>query len=239
MTQLSTKLAYLCHLEGELGRLPTTPCACAKCPYTVVEDCSKLRGMQEPATNHDVERPPATNRLTETSRDQSASQQLGEAGSETRRLGERHTVKEAAEVLRTTVDAVRGRIRRGTLDSVKLDGVVYVLLDATNREHQSGQSESDGSDGRQEPGDQAGLVADQSELVGELRDQIDWLRREVERKDTIIMSLTQRIPELEAPGETRDAPETSSPRSDRGTAQEDSQETTQRRSWLHRFFFGP
>jgi hypothetical protein len=150
-------------------------------------------------------------------------------------MSQRHTVKEAAEVLGTTVDAVRGRIRRGTLDSVKLDGVVYVLLDTTNREQQSDQSETDEGDGRHLTGDQAGLAADQSELVGELRGQIDWLRREVERKDTIIMSLTQRIPELEAPPEQRDAPETASPRSGMGIAQEPAE----RRSWLYRFFFGP
>jgi hypothetical protein len=185
--------------------------------------------MENGAPDHDAERPTATNRLTEASRDESASQQLGEASRETRRLGQRHTVKEAAEVLGTTVDAVRGRIRRGTLDSVKLDGVVYVLLDATNREQQSDQSETDEGDGRQLTGDQAVLAADQSELVGELRCQIDWLRREVERKDTIIMSLTQRIPELEAPREQRDA-------LDNVTVPQASQEPEQRRSWWRQFF---
>ncbi len=192
--------------------------------------------MQEHATNHDAERPPTTNRLTEASRDQSARQQLGEANRETKRLGQRHTVREAAEVLGTTVDAVRGRIRRGTLDSVKLDGVVYVLLDATNREQHSDESEVKGGDSRQQNAGQPGLAADQSELVGELRGQIDWLRREVERKDTIIMSLTQRIPELEGPPEPRAAPEMASPRSDRGTTPEGSQEPAERRSWWKRFF---
>jgi hypothetical protein len=192
--------------------------------------------MQNGATNHDAEPTPTTTRLTEASRDESASHQLGEASRESSRLGQRHTVKEAAEVLGTTVDAVRGRIRRGTLDSVRLDGVVYVLLDPTNREQQIDQSETDEGYGRQLTGDQAGLAADQSELVGELRGQIDWLRREVERKDTIIMSLTQRIPELEAPPAPRDAPETASPRSDRSTAPEDTQEPAQRRSWWRQFF---
>jgi hypothetical protein len=195
--------------------------------------------MQDPATNQDAERPPATNRLTEASRDQSASQQLGEANREARRLGQRHTVKEAAEVLGTTVDAVRGRIRRGTLDSVKLDGVVYVMLDATNREQQSDQAETGEGDAYQQTADQAGLVTDRSELVGELRSQIDWLRREVERKDTIIMSLTQRIPELEAPSNPREASETTSEGKDGGNVPSQQQEPAQRRSWLYRFFFGP
>ena len=133
--------------------------------------------MQNGAPNHDAERPPATNRLTEAGRVQSASEELGGTKRETRRLGQRHTVKEAAEVLGTSVDAVRGRIRRGTLDSVKLDGVVYVLLDATNREQQSDQSETSPDEGHQQAADQLGLVTYQSELVGDLRGQIDWLRR--------------------------------------------------------------
>ncbi len=37
------------------------------------------------------------------------------------------------------------------------------------------------------------------ERIGELREQVEWLRRELERKDSIIMALTQRIPELPAP----------------------------------------
>ena len=182
--------------------------------------------MHDHATNQGSERP---SRLTEASRDQPARQQLSEASREARRPGRRRTVKEAAEALGTTVDAVRGRIRRGTLDSVKLDGVVYVLLDATDREQQMERPETDPGGGLQPD-------ADQSELVGELRDQIDWLRREVERKDTIIMSLTQRVPELEAPVEPRDAFTTASPRSDEGTASEHSQEQTERRSWWRRFF---
>jgi hypothetical protein len=192
--------------------------------------------MQNGATNHDAEPTPTTTRLTEASRDESASHQLGEASRESSRLGQRHTVKEAAEVLGTTVDAVRGRIRRGTLDSVRLDGVVYVLLDPTNREQQIDQSETDEGYGRQLTGDQAGLSADQSELVGELRGQIDWLRREVERKDTIIVSLTQRIPELEALRQSRDAPETVAEAVSGTEAPASDADEPRRTSWWRRFF---
>jgi hypothetical protein len=196
--------------------------------------------MQDGVPNHDAERPPATNRLTEASRDQSANQQLGEAN----RLRERHTVKEAAAVLGTTVDAVRGRIRRGTLDSVKLDGAVYVLLDATIREQQGDKSATEADSAAQQTADQAGIVADQSELVGELRSQIDWLRREVERKDTIIMQMAQRIPELEVPAEPREAPERAPQETGRGTAPEKQEKTSgeaqeRKRSWWRAFFFGP
>jgi hypothetical protein len=45
-----------------------------------------------------------------------------------------------------------------------------------------------------------------SELVAELAGQVDGLRRKVERKDTIIMQIAQRIPELEAPPGARESP---------------------------------
>lgn len=195
--------------------------------------------MQDHTANHDAERLAATSRLTEASRDQAANQRLGETSRETRRLGQRHTVKEAADELGITVDAVRGRIRRGTLDSVKLDGVVYVLLDATNREHQNDESATESADASRQATDQAGLVADQSELVGELRSQIDWLRREVERKDTIIMQMAQRIPELEAPPEPRESPQVASEGAGTGNVPDSQDGPQERRSWLYRFFFGP
>src|SRR3712207_9219078 len=110
--------------------------------------------MQDHTANHDAERLDATSRLTEASRNQTANQRLGETSRETRRLGQRHTVKEAADELGITVDAVRGRIRRGTLDSVKLDGVVYVLLDATNREHQNDESATESADASRQAADQ-------------------------------------------------------------------------------------
>ena len=73
-------------------------------------------------------------------------------------------------------------------------------------------------------------------LADELRDRVSFLEEELRRKDTILMSLVQRVPELEAPPEPRDAHVTASPRSDSGTAQEDTEEPKERRSWWRRFF---
>ena len=89
-----------------------------------------------------------TNRLAETIRDQPADRDPGEASRETRRLGQRYTVREAAEILGTTVDAVRGRIRRRTLDNMKVAGQAYVLLDATNREQHTDKSATVSDDER-------------------------------------------------------------------------------------------
>jgi hypothetical protein len=190
--------------------------------------------MSSQPTNHDAARLAATNRLTEASRDHPANHQLGEAiQEEARQRGQRYTVQEAAEVLGTSVDAVRGRIRRGTLDSLKVDGVVYVLLDSTNQERQSDKTTTDADEKRQQ-------TVDQSELVAELRGQIDWLRREVERKDTILMQMAQRIPELEPareePREPQEVPVSSSEETDKGKAPHEQQETSQQRSWWRAFF---
>jgi hypothetical protein len=146
----------------------------------------------------------------------------------TSRLGEKYTVREVASLLGTSVDAVRGRLRRGSLDSMKVDGVVYVLLDEASRDRHAGKETR-----RPDKTNQQNAVnRDQSELLEELRNQNDWLRREIERKDTIIMSLTQRIPELEAPLEPRESPMTPS--------EEESGDPAppgpERRSWWRRFF---
>jgi predicted RNase H-like nuclease (RuvC/YqgF family) len=108
---------------------------------------------------------------------------------------------------------------------------VYVLLDAVSREQHSDQSPTDHTDSRQ-------LADAQSELVAELRDQNAWLRREVERKDTIIMQMAQRIPELEAPSGPREGDQTPFEQASKGDTPPGDTEQ-EKRSWLHRFFFGP
>ncbi len=134
----------------------------------------------------------------------------------------RLTVAQAAERLGITQDAVRQRIRRGSIEHDKDEnGRVYVYLDPTHTEHDTVQ------DG----------VRD--ELVEELRDRIRYLEEESKRKDAILLRMAERIPELEpaAAPEPRDSsPEAPSERGAGGDASESSQETAQRRSWLLRWF---
>jgi hypothetical protein len=52
------------------------------------------------------------------------------------------------------------------------------------------------------------------------------------------MSLTLRIPELEAVPEPRDAHETASDTSGNGEGRADAEKPVERNSWLYRFFFG-
>ena len=110
-------------------------------------------------------------------------------------IEDRVTVQEAAKRLGVKDDAIRKRIQRGTLEHDKdPDGRVYVYLDATEDESYDGQSGA-----KTQPASQDAIVLAKDETISELRDQVDFLRRELERKDAILMSLTQRVPELGAP----------------------------------------
>jgi hypothetical protein len=113
---------------------------------------------------------------------------------------------------------------------MKEDGVVYVLLDEVSRDRHTEHSSTTVEKPRPS--------SDQAELVVELRDQIEWLRREIERKDTIIMQMAQRIPELEPASGTREALETAVEGTSGGDRPSNPQESSERRSWLYRFFFG-
>jgi uncharacterized coiled-coil protein SlyX len=71
----------------------------------------------------------------------------------------------------------------------------------------------------------------QDAYIRSLEDQIAFLRRELERKDTILLNLTERIPELEAPSEPREPPETVEEERERVEAQ-----TVTSRPWWRRLF---
>jgi excisionase family DNA binding protein len=140
---------------------------------------------------------------------------------------QRLTVTEAAEALGITTDAVRMRISRGTLDSERAEGRVYVLLEDDASPDRSGES---------------------SALISEMRDQIEFLRRELERRDQLLAAALSRIPEasLEAPrgdysspSEPTGAPETASEPVGRDTPftdEERAQEAAEPRSWWRKIF---
>jgi excisionase family DNA binding protein len=141
------------------------------------------------------------------------------------------TVAEAAERLGVSQDAVRKRIARGTIRHGKgEDGRIFVYLDTFERSSKTVQDEP--------PERQSKTVQDedQDKYTRSLEDQIDFLRRELERKDTIIMSLTQRIPELEPSPEQPGAAETASEDAGRGDIPPESQQPSEPRSWWRRFF---
>src|ERR687890_178351 len=132
---------------------------------------------------------------------------------------DRLTVAQAADRLGVTQDAVRKRIARGTIRHDKdHEGRIFVYLDTFERESKTNQD--NGQDGASETVSDV----DQDKYTRSLEDQIGFLRQELERKDTIIMSLTQRIPELEAAPAPQEPPETASEESERGTVRAEQEE---------------
>ena len=149
----------------------------------------------------------------------------------------RATVEEAAKILGTSENAVRKRIQRGTIPHERHeDGRVYVLLDeARALQDKSSKPTSTVQDDVQDDS-QVPYLTD--ELVTELRAQNEWLRREVERKDAILLRMAERLPELEAVAEPREAPVSTSEGANKGKVppEQASPEPTQRRSWWRAFF---
>jgi hypothetical protein len=146
---------------------------------------------------------------------------------------QRLTVPEAATVLEVTVDAVRGRVRRGTIDHERDEtGKVYVLVDF------SGAPE--GAASRRPSPTVEGPSPDQSELVEVLKAQLEAEREANRENRRIIAGLIQRVPELEPPRDEPHGPETVAEEpegTDTQTGQVDRETASSRpRSWWRRFF---
>jgi DNA-binding Lrp family transcriptional regulator len=174
----------------------------------------------------------------------------------TMHVSRRLTVSEAADELGISAEAVRSRVKRGTLRSIKEGGTVYVLLPAPVEDDQT-TTGRDQTDTRAEPGhvrtaDQTSTRADlREELVESLLDQVAYMREQLaeerearRRADTIIAQLTQAnaeqartIRELEPPPETRDARETASEvDGGTGTPVGDAGQSRRSGSWWRRIF---
>jgi hypothetical protein len=137
---------------------------------------------------------------------------------------DRVTVAQAAAALGVSQDAVRKRIARGTIPHDRDEsGRVYVYLTPSETVHKTGKDTVR----------DAASKTVQDAYVRSLEDQISFLRRELERKDAILLNLTERIPQLEAPQEPARAPEGLEPRSATGSTQEATQ-----RPWWRRVFGG-
>jgi len=94
------------------------------------------------------------------------------------------TIAEAARRLGISQDAVRQRIKRGTLSTYKVGNRRYVVLppdlDADpNAPTTAGRPDHD---------------ADRDALIAQLRSEIAYLRERIERQEQIIAGLVQRMP---------------------------------------------
>jgi hypothetical protein len=128
------------------------------------------------------------------------------------------------------VEAIRGRIKRGTLAHVKEGGTVYVLLPVDQT-----------TTGRNQSSGQSGLVEELRDRVRRLEHDLDVRSEEIRRKDHIIAGLVNRVPELSAPASTdeargvaQDAGEGKG-RGDVPDAPREPQKPVQRRSWWRRW----
>ena len=139
-------------------------------------------------------------------------------------------MQDAADLLGTTVDGIRSRIKRGTLDSMKVNGQVFVLLDP----NQSGLGETSPDQPRPDPTSRDGeaLLAAKDETISHLRRELDARNEELRRKDTIIMTLAQRVPELEASQDVQE--DAQEPR--HGTGGVEDGERAEKRPWWRRMF---
>jgi hypothetical protein len=112
------------------------------------------------------------------------------------------TVPEAAEILGTTTNAVRSRMRRGKLRREDgEDGTVYVILDA----QPSSDSQTTAEDSREAVSDGRETVEDSpmvevlKDQVAHLRDQLDKEREANRENRRLLAAALERIPAIEAP----------------------------------------
>jgi hypothetical protein len=132
---------------------------------------------------------------------------------------ERVTVQEAARRLGITESAIRKRVQRGLLGHDKeVDGRLYVYLDTQDT-------------GRDKVRDSSYDM-----LVRRLENENEFLRRELERKDTILLNMTEAMkalspPERESP-QSEDSPAPSrTPTTPTEGSQEGVQAPERRRWW--------
>jgi excisionase family DNA binding protein len=113
------------------------------------------------------------------------------------------TLAQAAEVLGLSKDAIRMRVRRGTLRYEKgEDGKAYVFRTDLDVDQDA-------------PRPKGSVEGSTAELVEVLRAQVEDLQRRLDRETDanrenrrIIAALTSRIPAIEAPSEPRESSET-------------------------------
>ena len=145
---------------------------------------------------------------------------MGEGRTDETRRTKRLTVPQAAAHLGISEGAVRNRIKRDTLRAEREAGRVYVLLA--------------GAASRDEPNDE-------SQLVAVLREQLQAERQAHAEARRLLMAALERIPpQIEAPQEPRESPETvgeATERAEPRPATVESQEGA-RRPWWRRVFRG-
>jgi len=159
------------------------------------------------------------------------------------------TMREAGDLLSLTPNAIRQRIRRGSLTALKVDGIWRVDVAALVAD----QGTAGPQPGPKPPPYDQGAVpstpdthttgaaadhpgpAGQDELIAQLRSDVEHLRhelevrtREIERRDVIIMNLSDSLKALPASFETQQAESPAKP--------ENGAPEAVQRAWWRRWF---
>lgn len=155
--------------------------------------------------------------------------------------GRKLAVAEAAEALGISAEAVRSRVKWGTLPSVKDGSTVYVLLpaDQTRPDTDRTETEHDRTADRSRS-DADALISAKDETIAALREQLQAERLAHGEARPLRMAALERIPPaIEAPRDAPHAPQTvvEEPEVRGGTpSPKEAQEGAQRRSWWRRWF---
>ena len=139
----------------------------------------------------------------------------------------RVTVQEAADMLGISQEAVRMRVKRGTLKSEKRGGRVYILFGTDPTQDQT----------QDQTTDQGGRIDELRNRVTDLQDQVEMLRSELadwkeeaRRKDHLIAAALERIPpQIEPPRDEQESPSEAAPRSDEGVGTQEPERPFWRR----------
>jgi hypothetical protein len=145
------------------------------------------------------------------------------------------TLRDAAQVLGISKEAVRKRVKRGTLPSdVGEDGRRYVYLDA------GGDDGGDVGPPRRVPGAVPGPYDPRDELIATLKEQLEAERNAHAETRRIAYTLAQRVPELEHPRDEAHGPETDAATTEGTETLTDRVQaetaSSRPRSWWKRFF---
>jgi uncharacterized coiled-coil protein SlyX len=144
---------------------------------------------------------------------------------------DRLTVAQAADALNISQDAVRKRITRSTIPHDRDEsGRVFVYLAPSETVHKTDQDIQQ---------DTASKTV-QDAYIRSLENQIAFLRQELERTSRSLLNLTEQIPELEPPPETRESPQTVEEEPERAEPRPGTSEAQEgaRRPWWRRMFGG-
>ena len=117
----------------------------------------------------------------------------------------RVSVREAAERLGTTVDAIRKRVQQDTITHEKdSDGRVWIFLD-TDRTRQDTDRDMAGHRQDHEP---SALISAKDEIISTLREQLQAERQAHAEARRLLAAALERIPAIEAPQEPPEDAET-------------------------------